>query len=146
VVPADAGSVIQCQTRITRCYEPCGRIPAGLKWASTGPHPSVVAEQLAAAAHLEGAAVFAFEALERELVAHQAPIHLVARARSAQRDEKRHHSAISGLAIRLGARVPPVEVNATGIRTLVEMATQNAVEGCVRETYGAAVGALQGDC
>jgi hypothetical protein len=146
VVPADAGSIIQCETRITRCYEPCGRMPAGLKWASTAAQPSVVAAQLAAAAHLEGAAVFAFEALERELVAHGAPIHLVARARSAQRDEKRHHSAISGLAIHFGARVPPVEVQPIGIRTLVEVAIENAVEGCVRETYGAAVAALQGEC
>jgi hypothetical protein len=104
-----------------------------------------VAAQLAAAAHLEGAAVFAFEALERELLAHQAPLQLVARARSAQRDETRHHSAISGLAIRFGARVPAVEVEGTAIRTLVEMAIENAVEGCVRETYGVAVAALQGE-
>ena len=145
VVPVDAGSVIQCQTRVTSCSPNCGRIPAGLKRASTAAQPSAVAAQLAAAAHLEGASVFAFEALERELVAHGAPTQLVARARSAQRDEKRHHSAISGLAIRFGARVPTVDVEPAGIRTLVEMAIENAVEGCVRETYGAAVAALQGE-
>lgn len=146
VVPADGGSFIQCQTRITSCFQPnCGRIPAGLKWASRAAQPSGVAVQLAAAAHLEGAAVFAFQALERELVAHRAPVRLVLRARSAQRVEKRHHSAISGLAIGFGASVPAVEVEPTGIRTLVEMAAENAVEGCVRETYGAAVAAFQGE-
>jgi len=120
-------------------------MPAGLKCASTAAQPSVVAAHLAAAAHLEGAAVFAFQAVERELLAHGAPVQLVSRARSAQRDEKRHHSAISGLAIRFGASVPSVEVEPIGIRTLVEMAIENAVEGCVRETYGAAVAALQGE-
>ncbi len=145
VVSVDAGSVIGCQTRVTRCVsEPCGRIPAGLKWASAAAQPSVVAAQLADAAHLEGASVFAFQALERELLAHRAPLQLVVRARSAQRDEKRHYSAMSGLAIRFGASVPAVEVEPTGIRTLVEMVTENAVEGCVRETYGAAVAAFQG--
>ncbi len=145
LVPVDAGSIIQCQTRVTSCFPNCGRIPAGLKRASAAAQPSAVAAQLAAAAYLEGASVFAFEALERELVAHGAPTQLVARAKSAQRDEKRHHSAISGLAIRFGARVPAVDVEPAGIRTFVEMAIENAVEGCVRETYGAAVAALQGE-
>src|SRR5262249_12432056 len=139
----DTASSVQCQTRVTRCNDPCGRMPAGLKWASTAAQPSVVAAQLAAAAHLEGAAVFAFQALERELFADRAPLQLVWRARYAQRDEKRHHSAISRLAIRFGANVPSVEVESTGIRSLFEMAIENAVEGCVRETYGAAVAALQ---
>ncbi len=145
VVPVDAGSVIQCQTRLSSCSPNCGRLPAGLKWASTAAQPSEVAARLAAAAHLEGASVFAFEALVRELVAHGAPVQLVARARSAQQDEKRHHSAISGLATHLGALVPAVEVEPAGIRTLVEVAIENAVEGCVRETYGAALAALQGE-
>src|SRR5207253_8687625 len=37
-----------------------------------------------------------------------------------------------------------VEVARTPVRTLVELASENAVEGCVRETYGAAVAAWQG--
>ena len=144
MVSVDAGSVIQCQTRVTRCPN-CGRMPAGLKWASATAQPSAVAAHLAAAAHLEGASVFAFQALERELVAHRAPAQLVRRAKSGQRDEKRHQTAISKLAVHFGASVPAVEVEPTGIRTLAEMAIENAVEGCVRETYGAAVAALQGE-
>jgi len=145
VVSTAAASTVECQTRNTGCGQPCGRLPAGLRWASTATQPSAVAAHLAAAAHLEGASVFAFQALERELVAHRAPAQLVRRAKSAQRDEKRHHSAISKLAIRLGASVPAVELEPTGIRTLAEMAIENAVEGCVREAYGAAVAALQGE-
>jgi len=145
VVSTVAASTVECQTRSTGCGQPCGRIPAGLRWGSTEAQPSAVAAHLAAAAHLEGASVFAFQALERELVAHRAPAPLVRRAKSAQRDEKRHHSAISRLAISFGASVPAVEVEPTEIRTLAEMAIENAVEGCVRETYGAAVAALQGE-
>jgi len=100
---------------------------------------------MADAARLEGAAVLAFQALERELIAHGAPAHLVARARSAQRDEARHHAAMSKLAARFGAQVPNVEVEVFEVRTLVELAVENAVEGCVRETFGAAVAAYQGE-
>jgi hypothetical protein len=103
-----------------------------------------VAAQLPAAAHLEGASVFAFRVLERELVAHGAPSHLVVRARAAQQDEKRHHKTMSWLAGRFGACVPEVEVEPTLTRPLIEMAIENAAEGCVRESYGAAVASVQG--
>jgi hypothetical protein len=108
--------------------------------------PSLAAAYLANAARLEGAAVFAFRAVERELIAHGAPAHLVLRARSAQRDEERHHAAMSGLAQRYGAQVGAVAVEDAAVRSLVEVALENAVEGCVRETYGAAVAAFQGEC
>lgn len=117
---------------------PCGRLPAGIETAG-------LAEPIAAAAWLEGAAVYAFEALERELVAHGAPVGLIARARRAQADEKRHHRAMSALAARFGAAVPPVQVEPIGVRPLIEVALENAVEGCVRETWGAAVAAFQGE-
>jgi hypothetical protein len=101
---------------------------------------------LAAAARLEGAAVFAFRTVERELIAYGAPESLIARARSAQRDETRHHAAMSGLAARFGAHLSPIEVEDAGVRPLVEVALENAVEGCVRETWGAAVAVFQGEC
>jgi hypothetical protein len=107
-------------------------------------HPTI-GNYLAAAAHLEGAAVFAFEALERELLAHRAPPDLVARARAAQQDEKRHHSSMSRLASAHRAVVPRAEADRLPVRTLREIALENAVEGCVRETFGAAVAAYQGE-
>ena len=37
-------------------------------------------------------------------------------------------------------------VEVLGVRTLIELAVENAVEGCVRETFGAAVAIYQGQC
>jgi len=146
VVSADTRPFLECRGTQTRCGSgPCGRVPAGLRRQAWEPSFSAVATELAAAAHLEGAAVFAFEALERELIAHQAPPSLVARARSAQRDEQRHHSSMSRLARKYGGSVPEVRVERVPVRSLLEVAVENAAEGCVRETYGAAVAAYQGE-
>jgi len=143
---ASTPSTVSCHYSWTYCYQgSCGRVPAGLRQSAPADQPSVVAAYLADGARLEGAAVLAFQALERELIAHGAPAHLVARARSAQRDEVRHHAAMSNLAARFGAQVPAVEVEALEVRTLIEFAVDNAVEGCVRETFGAAVAAYQGE-
>ena len=103
-------------------------------------------DQIAAAAWLEGAAVYAFDALKRELIAHGAPGSLIERARSAQQGERRHYRTMSALAARFGAAVQPVELEPIGIRPLLDVALENAVEGCVRETWGAAVAAYQGEC
>src|SRR5262245_24403957 len=73
VVSPAAASPVECKTRHTGCGPPCGRLPAGLRWSSTATQPSAVAAHLAASAQLEGASVFAFEVLERELLAHGAP-------------------------------------------------------------------------
>jgi hypothetical protein len=143
-VSADGG-VLTCTGSELICgTSPCGRLPEGLRSPGVEAQDSLIAAELAAAAYLEGASIFAFEALERELTAHGAPCELVQRARSAQEDEQRHHASMSRLARRRGARIPAVEVDPAPIRTLLELARENAVEGCVRETYGAAVAAFQG--
>jgi len=142
-----SAATVSCNNHYTYCADtPCGRLPAGLR-SRPGDRVqcSPVAAYLARAARLEGAAVFAFRALERELVAHGAPESLVSRAKQAQGDETRHHAAMAGLAGRFGASVLPVQVEEVPIRSLVEIAVENAVEGCVRETWGAAVAAYQGE-
>jgi hypothetical protein len=144
VVSADAAS-LTCTGTLDRCgQQPCGRLPAGLRSRAEACNPTI-GIHLAAAAHLEGAAVIAFQALERELLAHRAPPDLVARARAAQQDEKRHHASMSRLARAYGVLVPVVEAERVPVRTLREVALENAVEGCVRETFGAAVAAYQGE-
>ncbi len=98
----------------------------------------------AARAYLEAASVFAFERLERELVAHGAPPRLTRDARRARRDEVRHTAMQSRIARRHGRRVPAPEVPAKGpARSLFAIALENAVEGCVRETYGALAGLVE---
>ena len=92
-------------------------------------------EHFAVASQLEAASVFAFARLARELRHHRAPRKLIAAARRSRRDEVRHARATAALARR---RVPRVAAGPMHVRALEEIAIENAVEGCVRETFGAA--------
>jgi hypothetical protein len=97
------------------------------------------------ASYLEAASVDAFERLTRELEAHRAPARLRAASRRAARDEVRHARVMKKLARRAGGHVPAVHLEARHVRSLEEMAVENAVEGCVRETFGAAVAMIQAE-
>jgi hypothetical protein len=96
------------------------------------------AEWLARMAHLEAVSVPAFARLERELAAHGAPERLLAGARRARLDEERHARMMSELARAAGARVAAADVAPIALRPLEDVARENAIEGCVRETIGAA--------
>jgi hypothetical protein len=98
---------------------------------------------LAAMAHLEAASVPAFARLARELAAHGAPRSLRYETRRAMRDEIRHARLVGSLAEESGGRVPPVRARPARGRSLEAIAIDNAVEGCVRETFGAVVVAMQ---
>lgn len=114
-----------------------GRRPDGL---CPAPHhgPTAVARHIAHLAWLEGAAVVAFSHLASELAHHGAPTALIHRAEAAARDEVRHAEQMSAFAQEHGAPTAPVHVSAQPIRSLLSIALENAIEGCVRETYGAA--------
>lgn len=98
---------------------------------------------LAHAADLERVSVDAFQILGRELAHHGAPSSLVRSAEAAEADEVRHTRALSALAVREGASLSSTAVTHGGPRALVDIALENAVEGCVRETYGALVAGWQ---
>jgi hypothetical protein len=117
-----------------------GRVPAGLEAISAR---SGLEGYLARCAHLEAASVYAFERLAHELRAHGAPAALVERALRAADDEVRHAHVMAQLTRERGGSVQPARVQALPVRTLAQIARENAVEGCVRETYGAVVGAWQ---
>jgi hypothetical protein len=116
-----------------------GRRPASLLAKAPSRHETPLGRHFADIAHLEAAAVVAFAILERELAEHGAPDELLVAARQALGDEMRHAEIMERLARRFGARPAPVELAKRGKRTLLEIAIENAVEGCVRETYGALV-------
>ena len=101
--------------------------------------------QLAAMAELEAASVPAFERLARELATWGAPAELVARARAAMRDEVRHARVMTALAAKHGVAPRAIEVPALPCRSLEEIARENAIEGCVREAYGALVATYQAE-
>ena len=114
-----------------------GRCPEGLARPAGGGGGDTLGAWLAASAHLEAASVDAFEILSAELGAHRAPAALIQAARAAIADERRHAGAVGRLAVSRGAVLPAVYVQRGPVRDIEAVATENAVEGCVRETYAA---------
>lgn len=142
IVPDAKGNVdIDCVT----CAKGIGRIPAGLAPSKMERAGSAVGDWLASAAYLEAAAVRAFVRLGRDLAAHGAPRDLVRAARDAARDEVRHARVMRGLAARFGGAPSKVRVAEPPHRPFAEIALENAVEGCVRETYGALFARFQAE-
>jgi hypothetical protein len=115
-----------------------GRRPEGLQ--AVDAHASctdVRGRYLATQAHLEAASVLAFERMVEELRALGAPASLVEQAESAVAEERSHAEVMGALSRRYGAEVMPVHAARIAPRSLLAMARENYVEGCVRETYGA---------
>ena len=126
----------------------CGRRPDGLvlRAADAGDH---VARLLARMALLEAASVPAFARLERELTELGAPEELCRRARAARRDEVRHARQMRRLAHRRGLAGPKqlgsFRRAKEAARSVEQLALENAVEGCVREAYGALLATYQAE-
>ncbi|MBK7395256.1 MAG: ferritin-like domain-containing protein [Myxococcales bacterium] len=123
------------------CVE--GRRPAHL--APTGvPWLSSLSACFSEIAHMEAAAVLAFDELEASLVALGAPEELLARVRNARADEVAHAELTARIAARFGG-TPSTPRVGPGPRevTALQLALENAAEGCVREAYGALVAAHQ---
>jgi hypothetical protein len=124
---------------------PCeGRRPFGLQSPQTRPNDGFSCH-LADAAWLEAASVDAFRLLRRELRAHGAPRRLLRAASRSARDERRHARSTRALARRFGVAVPNVERAASEPRSLFDVALENTIEGCVRETWGALVAMRQAE-
>lgn len=94
---------------------------------------------------LESAAVVAFSHLALELEEHGAPARLAQGARDAAQDEVRHAYLACERATQWGARLPlpKIQVAKRKPRSLLEMALENAEEGYVRESFGAAQALLR---
>ncbi|CAN5507875.1 hypothetical protein BH09MYX1_BH09MYX1_55580 [soil metagenome] len=120
-----------------------GRRPEGLAAGSPPIARDRTGMYFADVARLEAASVHAFARLATELEAHGAPSRLVRRARRARADEVRHARMTRALALRHGARPTSAHVRRLPTRSLFAVLCENAVEGCVRETYGALVATYQ---
>jgi hypothetical protein len=148
---ADAeGRTVTCHYVETQCPDvlpipraTCGRRTDGVGLAGvTG--TDALGRALAHLAALEAASIPAFARLARELAHHGAPGPLRRAAERARRDEVRHAATMRGLARGHGGLLARVAGRAgKAARPLAEVAIENAVEGCVRETWGAAVAAFQ---
>lgn len=125
------------------CGAATGRRPDGLAPPRRMHNGSALGAWFANVAWLEASSIYAFLQLARELAAHDAPGALVRLAQAAARDEVRHAQLMSRFAQRFGGAQPPVEVAPPRVRTLEALAIENAIEGCVRETWGAVVALWQ---
>lgn len=151
---ADAGVwKIECDGRWVSCTFPVwisgssGRTTDGIHWGPStdaSSSPTGLADYVAGLALGEAAAVHAFRRLAREIAAHGGPPSLVFAAERAALEEIRHTRLMAGMARRLGARVVVPAAPELRVRPLGEVASENAREGCARETLGAIVVAFQG--
>jgi hypothetical protein len=149
-VLAEAGERSRASPRIAG-DEPHGR--AAPAWVGRRPSELVeerpsrrgrpLGQHLARSAHLEASAVEAFRMLGDELAHYGAPRALLRAIESARADEVRHARLLTALARRFGGVFREPRLRARGPRTLLELAVENAVEGCVRETFGALVALRQ---
>ena len=149
-VLAATGEVVDAGSRQVResdnnCIEgrrPANLVSTGVNWLSS------LAACFSEIAHMEAAAVLAFDVLEDQLRGLGAPLELLERAARAKQDEIAHAAITSRLAHRFGGapKAPRLDTaRDVGAQSpLLRLALENAVEGCVREAYGALVAAFQG--
>lgn len=119
-----------------------GRMPAGLhihEYETSNALGHYFAQMTA----MESAAVTAFRYLLRELEAYQAPLELVEATHAAIGEEINHAKLAGMLAKAYDAPIPRIEVEDFQLRSLYEIALENAIEGCVNETFAAACGLWQ---
>ena len=119
-----------------------GRRPAGFV-PQASPDKTALGQYFAHAAQCEAASVMAFLIVAQELEAHGAPTPLVKAARRAAEEELRHARLTGALVTRFGGRLDWPQVPRREVRSLMNVALDNEVEGCVGEAYAAFVAAWQ---
>ncbi|MFP2898794.1 ferritin-like domain-containing protein [Corallococcus sp. 4LFB] len=135
-----SGEVLEQEKRVLEKGDPncnIGRRPVGLQVAEACQSPEALGRYFADAAHLEAASVHAFLRLRDELELHGADVGLQDAARRSAMEEVQHARVTDRLARRFGGTPQRPVVAELPPRSLVDVALENAVEGCVRETYGA---------
>lgn len=137
---ADCALATEGGTDIVACHS-SQICPGGRRFEGLEPCAPIAATDIglyfATLFHLEAASVDAFLVLADELARLGAPRRLVRAARSAARDERCHAALILEICQRHGVSPVPPSRPRVRHRSLEEIATENAVEGCVNETYGA---------
>jgi rubrerythrin len=158
--PSDAGFFIYCQLSSVSCddagnrldaesiveFVSCngitGRRPLGLHPPRI-PRRAPLGDYFAANAHLESASVRAFRDLAGWLAAFGAPPRLARLARRSAEEERGHARAAARLARRFGGMTARPRTRRVPSPTLVELLEDDAVEGCVKETFGALLATWQ---
>jgi len=144
-VSADGVAIEVASKRIGDSGCAIGRRPEGLRTQPPATAGTKLGAYFASAATLEAASVLAFERLARELTALDAPRELVACAARSALEEIGHARVVTALARRFGAEPGAHGLPPFAPRSALAIALENAVEGCVRETYGALVAHYQAE-
>ena len=136
--------VISCVVAHTEGTAPYGTVGCPVAGRLTqGLHPTRAITSLATyfahCAELEAISVESFRRLARELRAIGAPEKFALRAERAALEEIIHARSMAALATRFGAHVPPLVSTSLPLRSAFSIALENAVEGAIGETFGAAV-------
>ena len=143
VEPGNAGAPT-VEIHLAYSYVDCtGRRPEGLVCEKNVTGGRITGGWLAEVSALEAASVPAFLRLAAELAKHGAPAQLVRAARRAAADEIRHAILTARAAAARGALPKFLTVVQLPVRSLLAVVTENAREGCVRETFGAITAAYQ---
>ncbi|HEX7664449.1 MAG TPA: hypothetical protein VF407_08065 [Polyangiaceae bacterium] len=137
----EAGVTVEC----TYCVGIAGRRPDGLRAAETIATSDRVGRYFAEMAHLEAASVHAFRIMGHELAALGAPSEILVAIERARKDEVLHTRITAKLARAHGAKPQKACVARAKKRSLEAVAIENAVEGCVRETFAAVLASWQGE-
>ncbi len=140
-VDAQADKVVITCNSVQYCVG--GRGHACVRPLGLAAGPDAGAAWLARIAHDEAASVHAFRELAHELAVHGAPAHLLAELEAAALDELEHAALMSSLARAHGAEPTAPARVALPARGLLALAVENAVEGCVHETWAALSAAHQ---
>lgn len=140
--PSYSSVAIMCTAEGTYIPFCTGRRPLGHREAAIA--VASAGEWFAIHAHLEAAAVAAFDELAAWLEDRGAPPELIARCRAARADEVDHAARMAKQARRRGASVPKLEATLAP-DDLLSVALHNAVEGCVSEAFAAVVARHQAE-
>ncbi|MAA79970.1 MAG: hypothetical protein CL916_12010 [Deltaproteobacteria bacterium] len=87
--------------------------------------------------HAEASSVAAFVQLRAELKQHDAPEEILGRCMKAAIDEVHHARMMAKLIRDSGECIPELDFGSVAKRSIFEIALDNAVEGCIFETYSA---------
>ncbi|MFP2911135.1 ferritin-like domain-containing protein [Pyxidicoccus sp. 3LFB2] len=137
-----SGEIREVRSHILERGDPgcsIGRRPVGLRDTDPVACEDALGRHFATVAHLEAASIRAFLRLREELELHGADVALRDAALVSALEEVMHTDVSTRLARRFGGTPMRPEVDSPPPRALFEVALDNAVEGCVRETFGALV-------
>lgn len=114
-----------------------GRVHASIPKLNQSKGQSRLGCHFAKAYHAEASAVGAFLQLRKELAFHNAPQKLLDRCFLAAKEEIVHAQVMAKLAKKYKGELPRLDFGTFEPRSLIELAIDNAVEGCIFETFSA---------